>query len=66
MGWIPGLAQWVKDLVVAVSCGVGCRPSSDLTLLGLWHRLAAVARITPLAWEPPRAEGVAPKQAKKK
>ena len=38
-GWIPGLAQRVKDLV----------------LLWLWHRLAAVALIRPLAREPPYA-----------
>ena len=36
-GSIPGLAQWVKDLV----------------LLWLWCRPAAVALIQPLAWEPP-------------
>ena len=36
---IPGLTQWVKDLV----------------LLWLRHRLAAVAPIRPLAWEPPYA-----------
>ena len=24
---IPGLAQWVKDLGVASSCGLGCRCS---------------------------------------
>ena len=29
---IPGLAQWVKDLAVAVSCGVGQRHSSHLAL----------------------------------
>ena len=34
-----GLAQWVKDPV----------------LLWLWCRLAAVAPIEPLAWEPPCA-----------
>ena len=32
---IPGLTQWVKDLVAAVSCGIGCRLSSDLMLLWL-------------------------------
>ena len=36
-GLIPDLAQWVKDLV----------------LLWLWCRLAAVAPIGPLSWEPP-------------
>ena len=32
-----------------MSCGVGPRCSSDLALLGLWHRLAATAPIQPLA-----------------
>ena len=44
-GSIPGLAQWVKGSSVAVSCGVGRRCSSDLVLLWLWHRPAAVALI---------------------
>ena len=39
VGLIPGLVQWVKD--PAVSCGVGCRRSSDPVLLWLWCRLAA-------------------------
>ena len=38
-GLIPGLAQWVKD------------PA----FLWLWRRLAAIAPIRPLAWEPPYA-----------
>ena len=38
-GLIPGLTQWVKDLV----------------LLWLWHRSAATAPIRLLAWEPPCA-----------
>ena len=42
-GLFPGLAQRVKDLV----------------LLWLWHRLAVVAPIQPLAWEPPCAAGAA-------
>ena len=33
VGSIPGLAQWVKDLCIAVSCGVGHRRDSDLALL---------------------------------
>ena len=41
-GSIPGLAQWVKDLV---SCGVGGRRGSDLALLWLWCRLTAAALI---------------------
>ena len=47
---IPGLAQWVKDLV----------------LLWLWCRPAAVVPIRPLAWELPYALGVALKSKKKK
>ena len=47
-GSIPGLAQWVKDLV----------------LLWLWCRPAAVAPIRPLAWEPPYAAGTALKRKK--
>ena len=43
-GWIPGLAQWLKDpVLVAVSCGVDRRRGSDLALLWLWYRLADVA-----------------------
>ena len=37
-GLIPGLAQWVKDLV-------GHRHGLDLALLWLWRRLAAAALI---------------------
>ena len=37
---------------------VGHRQSSDLVLLWLWHRLAAVAMIQPLVWELPYATGV--------
>ena len=44
---------------VAVSCGVGRSHSSDLVLLWLWCRPAAVALIGPLAWEPPYAAGAA-------
>ena len=35
-------------------------------LLWLWHRLAAVALIGPLAWEPPYAVGTALKKKKRK
>ena len=48
-GSIPGLAQWVKDLV----------------LLWLWCRPAAVALIRPLVWELSYAEGAALKRHKK-
>ena len=58
-----------------MSCGVGCRLSSDPTLLWLWRRPAATAPNGPLAWEPPYAAGAAlemgerqkkPKQNKQK
>ena len=49
-----------------MSCGVGRRRSSDLALLCLWCRLAAVTPTGPLAWEPPHAVGVALKSKKKK
>ena len=65
MGLIPNLTQWVKDPVVAVSCGVGHTFSSDPTLLWLWHRPAATALIKPLAWEPPYSVGAALEKAKR-
>jgi len=66
LGSIPGLAQWVKERGVSVSCGVGHRHGSDLALLWLWCRLAAIPPIQPLAWEPPYAVGAALKRQKKK
>ena len=57
-GSIPGLAQWVKESSVAVSCGVGCRCSWDPVLLWLWCSPAAIVPICPLAWESPYAMGV--------
>ena len=45
-----------------MSCGVGHRRGSDAVLLWLWHWLAAVAPMRPLAWELPCAEGVALKR----
>ena len=59
VGLIPGLAQWVKDNGVAVSCGVGCKCGLDLVLLWLWCRPAATVPTGPLAWQPPYATGVA-------
>ena len=50
---------------IAVNCGVGCRPISDLPLLQLWLRPVATAPIGPLAWEPPYAVGAALGMAKK-
>ena len=49
-----------------MSCGVGHRCSSDLAWLWLWHRLAAIAMIRPLAWEFPYAAGAALKSKKQK
>ena len=49
-----------------MSCGVGHRQSLDLVLLWLWHRLAVVALIRPLAWELPYAMGVALKKKKER
>ena len=69
---IPGLSQWVGDpalrwavvqVAVAMSCGVGCRCSSDPELLWLWP--AAIAPIQPLAWELRYATGAAIKKKKK-
>ena len=64
LGSIPGLSQWVKGSGGAVSCGVGHRCGSDLALLWLWYRPAAVVPVRPLAWEPPYVMGVAPKSKK--
>ena len=49
-----------------MSCGVGRRRRSDLALLWLWHKPAAVAPMRPLAWEPPFAAGAALKGQKTK
>ena len=49
-----------------MSCGVGRIRGSDPALLWLWCRLAAVALIGPLAWEPPYAAGAALKRQKTK
>ena len=48
-----------------MSCGVGCRRGSDLTLLWLWRRPVATAPIRPLAWEPLFAAGAAQEMAKR-
>ena len=49
-----------------MSCGVCGRRSLDLALLWLWCRLAAVAPIQPLTWEPLYATGAALKRQKRK
>ena len=59
------LIQWVKGSDIALSCGVGCRCSSDPALLWFWRRPAATALIGPLAWEPPYATGAALEKAKR-
>ena len=64
VGLIPGLTQWVKDLVLPWACGVGHRRGSDPVLLWLWCRPAAVALIWPQAWEPPYAVSAALKRQK--
>ena len=56
-GSIPGTG-------IAMSCGIGCKCSSDLALLWLWRRPVATALIRPLAWEPPYAADVALKRQK--
>ena len=45
-----------------MSCDVGHRRGSDLALLWLWCKPAAVALIGTLAWELPYAAGVALKK----
>ena len=50
---------------MVMSCGVGCRHSSDPALLWLWCRPAATALTEPLAWEPPYAAGAALKMTKR-
>ena len=47
-----------------MSCGVGRRRGSDLSLLWLWRRPAYSSDLT-LAWEPPCAAGAAPEKAKR-
>ena len=46
-GSIPGLAHWVKDLALPVSCGVACRCGSNPVLLWLWRRPAKQLQFDP-------------------
>ena len=70
--WLISMRMWVWFWLhsvgwgsgVAVSCGLGHRRGSDPMLLWLWWRLAAAARIPPLAWELPCAVGAALKKSK--
>ena len=59
----PHQVDWGSGVVM--NCGIGHRGSSDLALLWLWCRPAAVAPFRPLAWELPHAVGAAPKSKKK-
>ena len=54
-----------KGSGVAMTYDVGHRQGSDLALLWLWHKLAAVAPIRPLVWEPPYSMGAALRRPKK-
>jgi len=54
-----------KGSGIAASCDVGCKCGSDLALLCLRYRLAAVALIRPLAREFPYATCVALKRKTK-
>ena len=65
-GSIPGLAQWVNDPSLPLSCGAGRRCSSDPALLWLWCRSVAAALIRPLAWKPPYAASAALEKTPKK
>ena len=48
-----------------MSCGIGRRHGLDLAWLWLWRRLAAVAPIAPLAWDPLYAADAALKSKNK-
>ena len=65
-GLSPGPIQWVKDSVLPWAVVWVKDTSPDAELLWLWHRLAAVALIWPLAWEQTNALDVALKKKKKK
>ena len=62
VGSLPGLTQWVKDLALPLSCGVGHRCGLDPMLLWLWHRPVVAGPIGHLAWELPCAVGAALKR----
>ena len=53
-GLIPGLAQWVNNLLMPHAVKV-----TDAAWIQLWCRPAAAAQIQPLAWDLPYAIGVA-------
>ena len=66
VGSIPGLTLWIRGSIIAASCVVSLRCSSDPVWLWLWHRPAATTPIQPLAWELPCAAFVALKRKRKK
>ena len=53
-----------SGVAMSCECGAGRRHGLD-PLVWLWHRLAAVALIQPLAWEPPYATGATLKNKQK-
>ena len=53
-GLIPGLPQWVKDLVLPQAAA---QVTDEPELLRKWCRPAGAAPILPLAWELPYAAG---------
>ena len=57
---------WLSGLRIPSCHKLSHRCGSDLVWLWLWHRLAAIALIQPLAWEQPYAAGAALKQTKDK
>ena len=48
-----------------MSCGAGHRLISDMAVLWLWHRPAAIAPIQPLTWQLLYAVGTALKKKEK-
>ena len=63
MGLIPGLVQWVEDLVFLWS---RVQMQLESTVAVAMARVAVAALIQPLAWELPHVTGVALKSKKKK
>ena len=55
-----------QHFLLGLGYGVECRGGSDLALLWLWCRPAAMASIRPLAWKPLCATGVPLKRQKTK
>ena len=60
--WVQSGALISGLRIVAMSCGVGHRRGLDSALLWWWHRLAVVALIQTLTWEPPYATSTALKK----